>query len=59
MDIGICKPDSLCKHIKNPVSYARIKAKSLTENKKKTKNNSSKKPINKENNQTKTKNKNN
>lgn len=24
-DIGICRPDSLCKNVKNPVSYAKIK----------------------------------
>ncbi|MCK5107682.1 MAG: hypothetical protein KAQ83_03065 [Nanoarchaeota archaeon] len=50
MDIGICKPDALCKNIKNPVSYARIKAKSISENKKKPKKKKpSKTPINKDN----------
>ncbi len=27
-DFQICKPDSLCAHIKNPVNYAKLKAKS-------------------------------
>ena len=36
MDVGLCKPDSLCKNIKNPVSYTRIRAKNINANKKKT-----------------------
>lgn len=36
-DIGICKPDSLCEKIKNPVSYARIKAKGRKKKKRKKK----------------------
>ena len=30
--LGICKPDGLCKKIKNPVNYAIIKHKKLQEN---------------------------
>jgi DNA primase large subunit len=26
INIGVCKPDNLCKKIKNPVQYAKIKA---------------------------------
>ena len=37
MDIGICKSDSLCQNIKNPVSYTRIRAKNINKTKKKTK----------------------
>ena len=56
MDIGICKPDALCNNIKNPVSYARIKAKSISQNKKKSrKKKTPTKPINKENKADKTK----
>jgi DNA primase catalytic subunit len=30
-DIGVCKPDNFCNRIKNPVNYARLKARSLEE----------------------------
>jgi len=33
LDLAICKPDALCKSIKNPVSYARVKAKKMNKKK--------------------------
>ena len=32
-DIGICEPDNLCKRIKNPVNYSRLKVKSVKKGK--------------------------
>jgi len=37
LDIGVCKPDNLCKKIKNPVSYVRVKVHSAKENMKESK----------------------
>jgi DNA primase catalytic subunit len=37
IDMGICKPDGLCKKIKNPVNYSIIKWKSYLRDNKKTK----------------------
>ena len=64
LDIGICHPDSLCKQIKNPVSYTLRRWKSylrdLEENKKSEKKEnkerakeSTKEPIDKSKNETK------
>jgi len=36
-DIGICEPDSLCKRIKNPVNYSRLKVKSIKKKSKRKK----------------------
>ncbi|MBC8494678.1 hypothetical protein H8D36_00830 [archaeon] len=35
VDMLVCKPDSLCRKIKNPLQYTKIKAKSLSHQKKK------------------------
>jgi len=35
VDLRICKPDELCKRIKNPAQYAKLKAKLLSKNNKK------------------------
>ncbi len=37
IDLQICTPDGLCRHIKNPVNYAIVKAKSLQEEQNKPK----------------------
>ncbi len=37
-DIGICELDNLCKRIKNPVNYSRLKVRSINKNNKKRKN---------------------
>jgi DNA primase large subunit len=34
LDFGVCNPDGLCKKIKNPISYVKVKVKSLQEKKK-------------------------
>jgi hypothetical protein len=36
-DIGICKPDSFCNRIKNPVTYAKMKSRNISKKPKKTK----------------------
>ena len=43
LDLGVCKPDNLCAKIKNPVQYAKIKAKQIEENKKQTRSRKTKK----------------
>ncbi|MGM5484717.1 MAG: DNA primase small subunit domain-containing protein [Nanobdellota archaeon] len=42
-NIGVCKEDNLCRKVKNPVQYAKIKAKNASKDKKKSKKTSRKK----------------